>query len=55
VKGLVPLAAILPQITPVSDHEDLSEVDQLSVHLYVEHQEALDIQEAIRRNNLLDK
>jgi hypothetical protein len=37
------------------DHEDLSEVDQLLVCLYVEYQEAVDIQEAIRRDNLLDK
>jgi hypothetical protein len=37
------------------DHEDLSEMDQLCMRLYVEYQEALDIQEAIKCNNLLDK
>jgi hypothetical protein len=37
------------------DHEDLSELDQLCLWLYMEYQEALDIQEAIRCNNLLDK
>ena len=37
------------------DHEDLSELDQLCVRLYLEYQEALDIQEAIKRDNLLDK
>jgi hypothetical protein len=37
------------------DHEDLSEMVQLCVRLYVEYQEALDIQEAIKRDNLLDK
>jgi hypothetical protein len=37
------------------DHEDLSELDQLCLRLYVEYQEALDIQEAIKHDNLLDK
>jgi hypothetical protein len=37
------------------DHEDLSELDQLCLWLYAEFQEALDIQEAIKRDNLLDK
>jgi hypothetical protein len=37
------------------DHEDLSELEQLCFRLYGEYQEALDIQEAIRRDNLLDK
>jgi len=37
------------------DHEDLSELEQLCLRLYVEYQEALDIQEAIRCDNLLDK
>ena len=37
------------------DHEDLLELDQLCIQLYVEYQEALDIQEAIRCNSLLDK
>jgi hypothetical protein len=30
-----------------NDHEDLLEVDKLSVCLYVEYQEAVDIQEAL--------
>jgi hypothetical protein len=38
-----------------NDHEDLLEVDKLSVHLYVEYQEAVDNQEALRRDNLLEK
>jgi hypothetical protein len=38
-----------------NNHEDLSEVDKLSVCLYVEYQEAVDIQEALRCNNLLEK
>jgi preprotein translocase subunit SecD len=38
-----------------NDHEDLLEVDKLSVHLYVEYQEAVDIQEALQPNNLLEK
>jgi hypothetical protein len=38
-----------------SDHEDLSAVDELSVHLYVEFQEAVDIQEALRHDKLLEK
>ena len=37
------------------DHEDLLELDQLCIQLYVEYQEALEIQEAIRCNSLLDK
>jgi len=37
------------------DHEDLSELDQMCVRLYQEYQEALDILEAIKRDNLLDK
>jgi hypothetical protein len=37
------------------DHEDLSELDQLCLRLYAEFQEALDIQEAIKCDNLLDK
>jgi hypothetical protein len=37
------------------DCEDLSEVDELSVCLYVEYQEVVDIQEALKHNNLLDK
>jgi hypothetical protein len=38
------------------DHEDLSGLDQhLCLQLYVEYQEALDIQEAIKLDNLLDK
>jgi hypothetical protein len=37
------------------DHEGLSELDQLCLRLYAEFQEALDIQEAIKRDNLLDK
>jgi hypothetical protein len=37
------------------DHEDVSEIDELSVHLYMEYQEALDIQEAIQCNNLPEK
>ena len=37
------------------DHEDLSELEQLCLRLYGEYEEALDIQEAIRRDNLLDK
>jgi len=31
------------------------EVDKLSVHLYVEYQEAVDIQEALRCDILLEK
>jgi hypothetical protein len=34
-----------------SDHEDVSEVDQILLRLY----KAVDIQEAVRCNNLLDK
>jgi hypothetical protein len=37
-----------------TDHEDLSVVDELSVCLFVEFQESVDIQEALRRNNLLE-
>jgi hypothetical protein len=37
------------------DHEDLSELDQLCLRLFAEFQEALEIQEAIKRDNLLDK
>ena len=38
-----------------NDHEDLLEVDKLSVRLYVEYQEAVDVQEALRHDNLLEK
>jgi hypothetical protein len=38
-----------------SDHEDLSVVDELSVRLFMEFQESVDIQEAIRCDNLLEK
>jgi hypothetical protein len=38
-----------------SDHEDLSTVDELSVRLYMEFQEAVDVQEALRRDKLLEK
>ncbi len=36
-------------------HEELLEVDQPSICLYVAYQEIVDIQEAIRHENLLDK
>jgi hypothetical protein len=36
------------------NHEDLLELNQLCLHLYVEYQEAFDIQEAIRCDNLLE-
>jgi len=48
MRGLVPLVAILPPI--ILDFEALSELDWLSVQFYVEYQEAIDIQEAIRCN-----
>ncbi len=38
-----------------SNHEDLLEVDQLSVQIYVEYQEAVDIHEALWHDNLLNK
>jgi hypothetical protein len=38
-----------------NDHDDLLEVDKLSVRLYVEYQEAVDIQEALQWDNLLEK
>jgi len=37
------------------EQKDLLEVDQLSVRLYMKYQEGVDIQEAIRHDNLLDK
>jgi len=37
------------------DHEDVLPVDEIAVRLYVEYQEAVDIQEALRRDNLQDK
>ena len=37
------------------DHEDVLPVDEVAVRLYVEYQEAVDIQEALRRDNLQDK
>jgi len=38
-----------------NNHEGFLEVDKLSVHLYVEYQEAVDIQEAFRCDILLEK
>jgi hypothetical protein len=37
------------------DHEDVLPFDELDVRLYVEYQEAVNVQEALRRDNLLDK
>ncbi len=37
------------------DHEELLEVGQLSIRLYVEYQEAVDIQEALQCDNALEK
>jgi len=37
------------------DHEDLSVLDELCVRLIVEYQEVVDIQEALRCNNMLEK
>jgi hypothetical protein len=38
-----------------SDHEDVLMVDQLASRIFVEYQEAIDIQEALKRDNLQDK
>ena len=38
-----------------NDNENLLEVDKLSMRLYVEYQEVVDIQEALRCDNLLEK
>ncbi len=37
------------------DHEDILLADELAVGLYIEYQEAVDAQEALRCNNLQDK
>ena len=38
-----------------SDHEDVLVVDQLASRIFIEYQEAIDIQEALKRDNLQDK
>jgi hypothetical protein len=38
-----------------SDHEDVLVVDQLASRIFVEYKEAIDIQEALKRDNLQDK
>jgi hypothetical protein len=37
------------------NHEDVLVVDELAVRLYVEYQEAFDLQEALKHDNLLEK
>jgi hypothetical protein len=37
------------------DHEDVLPVDELTIRLYIEYQEAVEAQEACRCNNLLEK
>ncbi len=38
-----------------SDHEDVLVVDQLASRIFIEHQEAVDVQEALKRDNAQDK